>query len=132
VTFGITEMTMGFAEKKEKIPAGLTETAGMAAEKLTGVQGLKKAGEITDLGIQVISGGNPVKKVDKIFKLVPSSAKEAAKLGSTKLKIFKEVADLTSQVTSTYQLEQAIEDYLNQKNNNDNNKKENDDNNKKE
>lgn len=113
VSFGIVEVTMGFAEKKEEIPSGLTEVAGIAGEKLTGVKGIKKAGKIIDQGIQVASGGSPARKTKNIYELVPSSAKEAAKLGDMKLKILREVIDLSSQVSSATQIAQTVNEITN-------------------
>jgi len=112
VGFGVAEMISGFADRNQEIPGGPLEAVGEVAEQGTGVEGLSEIGKAADLGVQVVSGGNPVKGITKAGNLIPLSAKEASQAGNYQIRIAKELVNLASQTTSAAQLENTVEEIV--------------------
>jgi hypothetical protein len=112
IGFGAAEMIAGIADRNQEIPGGPLEAVGEVAEQVTGVEGLSEIGKAADLGVQVVSGGNPVKEITKAGNLVPLSAKEAFQAGNYQIKIAKKLVNVASQTTSVTQLKNTVEEIV--------------------
>ena len=112
IGFGFAEIIAGFTESAQEVPGGPLEVVGMAVKEATGLEGAAEVGKVADLGVQVISGGNPVKNLQTAGKTIPTSAREATQAGTYQVKVAKELTNVASQTSSTVQLGQIVKDHV--------------------
>jgi hypothetical protein len=114
--FGLANTAAGFAEQDQYIPYGPLEAFGSVVDqsKWNASNKGQIVGKTADSILNILSGGNPIKNVKNIIKLIPTSARELSKNPNYLIGVVKEALKLGSTADSAVKTGTSIDEYINE------------------